>query len=327
MTITHIENDRDIARAAELAFAAHRSLLEMHSFLPARTLDDYAVRIGWMVREGRVFGAFEDDRMAAFLGYFKIDNFRNAGPGGYSPDWCMGLAEGKESALFFRQLMRSLLADADETGLGIHAVSVYSSLGEIREEFSLTGYGGIVLDAARPVDALARDLADYRLAGKLQAECRSAGTVIRPATTADASRLASLDSALASHIGAAPVLMPDTHGSSADEWRDWLSSDERRALVAVCGGEIAGFIKAEEPQFDVSYAVHSPDTFAIDGLYVDPRFRGKGLARQLLASLADEARARGKSLMSVDCETMNPEAFRFWTRYFHPVSWSLERRW
>ena len=327
MTITHIESDRDIARAAELAFAAHRALLEMHSFLPSRTLDDYAVRIGWMVREGTVFGAFEDDGLAAFLGYFKIENFRNAGPGGYSPDWCMGLAEGKEAARFFRQLMRSLLADADEAGLGIHAVSVYSSLNKIREEFSLTGYGGIVLDAARPVDDLAGKLAGYRLAEYRVAECRAGGTVIRPATAADASRLAALDAALASHIGAAPVLMPDTHGSSADEWRDWLSSDERRALVAVCDGEIAGFIKAEDPQFDVSYAVHSPDTFAIDGLYVDPRFRGNGLARQLLASLTNEARARGKTLISVDCETMNPEAFRFWTRYFCPVSWSLERRW
>lgn len=327
MTITHIENDKEILSAAKLAFAAHLALLDANPFLPARTLDDYAVRIGWMVREGTVFGAFEGESLVAFLGYFKIDNFRNAGPGGYSPDWCMGLAEGKEASWFFRQLMRSLLADADEAGLGIHAVSVYSSLGKVREEFSLTGYGGIVLDAARLVEDLAREMAGCRQDGWRFAECMSAGTVIRPATVADASRLAALDAALAAHVGAAPVLMPDTHGSTAEEWHDWLSSEERRAIVACCDGEIAGFIKAEEPQFDVSYAVHSPDTFAIDGLYVDPRFRGKGLARQLLASLTDDALARGKSLMSVDLETMNPEAFRFWTRYFRPVTWSLERRW
>ena len=30
--------------------------------------------------------------------------------------------------------------------------------------------------------------------------------------------------------------------------------------------------------------------------------------------------------LSVDCETANPEAYGFWTRWFQPVAWALERR-
>jgi hypothetical protein len=31
-------------------------------------------------------------------------------------------------------------------------------------------------------------------------------------------------------------------------------------------------------------------------------------------------------VISVDCETTNLEAYGFWSRWFWPVSWSLERR-
>ena len=121
--------------------------------------------------------------------------------------------------------------------------------------------------------------------------------------------------------------MPGAHGSDAGEWREWLSKEETCAFVALEGDRIVGFMKAEDPQFDVSYTVHGPSTFAIDGLFVDPASRGKGVARELLGSIVREASARGKTVTSVDCETMNPEAYRFWTRWFTPISWSLERRW
>ena len=54
--------------------------------------------------------------------------------------------------------------------------------------------------------------------------------------------------------------------------------------------------------------------------------RRAGVGGALLAALARVAAAAGRDLVSVDCETTNPEAYGFWSRWFHPVSWSLERR-
>lgn len=278
--------------------------------------------------------------MTAFLGGFTVSDFRNEGPGAYSPDWCMGFADGLSASdavgatgvtRTTRALIRAFLSEAEDEGLQAHGVSVLASRPEVREAFSLSGYGGIVLDAARSTEDLSRALAARRGSPRgmdwRDGDSRAPETSIRRATASDAEDLAALDGRLGAHIRSAPVLMPGAHGSSADEWAGWLSKPTAAAFIAAVDGVPAGFMKAEDPQFDVSYAVQSSEVFAIDGLFVEPRRRGRGIARSLLEAIARDARARGKSLVSVDCETTNPEAFGFWTGWFAPVSWSLERRW
>jgi GNAT superfamily N-acetyltransferase len=76
----------------------------------------------------------------------------------------------------------------------------------------------------------------------------------------------------------------------------------------------------------VTFAVHDEQTLAIDGMFVESAIRGRGVGRALLAALAAHALEAGKSLMSVDCETTNPEAYAFWSARFRPVTWSFERR-
>lgn len=341
MTITLIKSDADIRVAAALAFAEHTRSVSLLTFLPARQQADFETRLDWMVREGYLYALADGGSMTAFLGGFTIADFRNEGPGAYSPDWCMGFAErfgasgatGATSvtgAAFVtratRALIRAFLSEAEGAGLQAHAVSVFASRPEVREAFSLSGYGGIVLDAARPADELSRALAARGCASREGTACASE-TSIRRATIADAEALSALDGRLAAHIQSAPVLMPGAHGSSAEEWAAWLSKPTAAAFIATVDGVPAGFMKAEDPQFDVSFAVQSSEVFAIDGLFVETERRGRGIARSLLEAIVGEARARGKSLVSVDCETMNPEAFGFWTGWFAPVSWSLERRW
>ena len=87
-----------------------------------------------------------------------------------------------------------------------------------------------------------------------------------------------------------------------------------------------GFIKAQEPQSDVTYTVHGNGTLAINGMYVDAEARRGGVASRLLSELIDHAAEAGKNIVSVDCETTNPEAYGFWSHWFTPVTWSLERR-
>lgn len=330
MTITRIKSDADIRAVASLAFAEHTRSVTQLPFLPARNLADFEARLDWMVREGSVYAVIEGGSMTAFLGGFTVADFRNEGPGAYSPDWCMGFADGLSASdavgatgvtRTTRALIRAFLSEAEDEGLQAHGVSVLASRPEVREAFSLSGYGGIVLDAARPAEELARALAARGGAS------RAIETSVRRATIADAEALAALDGQLGAHIRSAPVLMPGAHGSTAEEWAEWLSKPTAAAFIAIVDGVPAGFMKAEDPQFDVSYAVQSSEVFAIDGLFVEPRRRGRGIARSLLEAIARDARARGKSLVSVDCETTNPEAFGFWTGWFAPVSWSLERRW
>ncbi len=342
MNIFIIKNAAEIRRAADIAASAHRSLVASLPWLPARAVEDFVPRIEWMANEGAVYGLEEDGELKSFLGWFRLDDFRNLGPGALTPDWCWGVrdetpeaietteeAESGESrarhmSRLVSPLVRRMLSDLGRARLGVHAVGVPASSRAGLREFSLLGWGGIVLDAARPASDLREALASRATGAR---GGKGATVVVRPAEARDARDLSLLDARLAVHIAEPPVLMPDARGSSAEDWAEWISRTDARTVVAErSGGGLVGFIKAAPPGFDVSWFVHDPGTLAICGLWVDPSARGLGVGERLLASLVDEGIARDKTLVSVDCETHNPEARAFWLRYFEPVAWSFERR-
>ena len=350
MKVILIHDAALIAEASALAFENHCLLRERYPWLPEKKLDEFIGRVEWMTREGRVYALEDGDSIRAFIGWFKIDDFRNLGVGSLTPDWCFGVAPsgktgitargkereltglstgGLESALgelegapsprevsrLMSPLVRRMMDDLKAEGIPIHAIGVPSTAGAFLEEFSMLSYGRIVLDAARP-------------AGELIAlPCAEPeGFIVRAAEAADARTLEDLHARLARHVGSAPVLMPGSHGMSFEEWEEWLAGPDSLTFVAEREGEAVGFIIAEPPHFDVSWFVHGESTLAICGLYVDPSIRGRGVGENLLRALVSAGVRRGYSLVSVDCETHNPEARAFWTARFRPVSWSFERR-
>ena len=315
MRCKELSSAADIASAAGLSVRAHEGLRARLPFLPVRSEDDLRPRIEWMTRKGVVLGLFDAARLQAFLGAFPIENFRNAGAGSVGPDWCHGASRGIGLGEACRLLYRELAPRLLSLGCPIHAFSFYDSESEAVDAMELTGFGCVVLDAARPTAELLEELPSV-----------SGGVAVRRAGPEDATELARLDAGLAAHIAASPVSMPNTRGRGAAEWAAWLSEADHIGLLALRGGRIVGFIKAQEPQFDVSYAVHDASTLAINGMYVEAASRRTGVGCRLLGALARGAAAAGKTVVSVDFETTNLEAYGFWTRWFKPVTWSLERR-
>jgi ribosomal protein S18 acetylase RimI-like enzyme len=135
--------------------------------------------------------------------------------------------------------------------------------------------------------------------------------VVSRATDADAAALARLDASLARHIGSSPVMMPGRARTDGTGGSNGFTDPMLAPFVARVAGEAIGFIKTDEPGFDVSEAVHGEETAAICGLYVDPVSRRAGVARALLAELVSDAVERGKMLVSVDCETHNRRLWGF----------------
>jgi ribosomal protein S18 acetylase RimI-like enzyme len=321
-TIRRIDDEVLLGEAAELAAQGHARLRSSLPFLPPRAAGDFAPRIGWISREGAVLGLYRGGRLEAFMGGFIIEDFRNAGPGAYCPDWCHGCrADAEDESRFdaYRALYRELGPIWRERGASIHAVSAYATDSAALEALSMTGFGRIVLDAARPAAELSPPAASH-------AADPAPRSAIRRALPSDAAALAELNARLALHIAAPPVFMPRARGRGEREWAQWFDRESAVAFVAESGGALVGYLQAEAPQMDVSFSVHGPDTLAIDGLFVDPASRGSGLAGSLVGAMARHALDAGKPLLSVDCETTNIEALRFWTRRFRPVTWSCERR-
>jgi len=318
--IRRLRGPRDLEAASRLAAAGHARLREALPFLPARESAHFLPKLAWMAREGELLGLCDATGMRAFLGGFILENFRNAGMGAFCPDWCHGADPDVPRFEAYRALYRELAPRWKARGAHIHAAALYATDHEALRAFSMTGFGRVMMDAARPVADLLAELAPEAGPG-----CR-----VRRAAEADAPALADLDAARAAHIAGSPVLMPDVHGRDEAAWRAWFAEPDAVACLAADGdgdGDlVTGYITAQEPQIDVTDAVHDARTLAINGAYVRPDRRGQGTGGALLLALARHARDAGKELLSVDCETMNPEAFAFWSRGFRPVAWGLERR-
>jgi GNAT superfamily N-acetyltransferase len=312
-----IEGVEELHAAAEIAALCHGRLRKRLPFLPERSAERFFWKIEWMAKNGVVLGLWRGGTLAAYLGGFLLENFRNAGPGCFSPDWSNGAADPETAFDDYRALYREIAPRWIAMGARIHSIMAYASEAGALEALSLTGFGRIVMDAAAPAAGLLERTGGGPLA---------AGIAIRRAEERDAEDLARLNAELAGHIGASPVLMPDTRGPDAQEWREWLAETDAVAFVAEDSSGILGFLKAQDPQFDVSDAVHDGNGLAINGMYCMPALRGQGIGRWLLGRMARHAIDSGKALMSVDCETTNLEAYCFWTRGFAPLSWSYERR-
>ena len=317
MSIVLLKTAGELEGAAEIALAAHRKLAEAYPWIPRRRADEYIGRISWIRDNGEVFGYIEDGILKGFMGYFVLDNFRNEGPGMYTPDWCAGTAGDTGGYTAVRSLLRRILAENSGKKIPIHGISVSDAEKSVREILGLTGYGYIVLDAGRP---------SAELLNCLKVPPEKPGRLIRRAEHRDAESLAMMAAELRDHIGASPVLMPDPRSRTAGEFESWMNENEAVAFVAFEETRPVGYIMAQEPQFDVTFTVHSSRTLAINGMYVVPSARKKGVGSALLRAMAQAAATRGKDLVSVDCETLNPEAYAFWTAYFKPLSWSMQRR-
>ena len=72
--------------------------------------------------------------------------------------------------------------------------------------------------------------------------------------------------------------------------------------------------------------VNGERKFAINGAFVYPGHRGRGMAGALLSAIMDWGVAEGFERCSVDFEATNLEACHFWLKHFRPACRSFVRR-
>lgn len=77
-----------------------------------------------------------------------------------------------------------------------------------------------------------------------------------------------------------------------------VAGGERVLFIALEGGAVAGSV-----QLDLDMPPNQPHRAEVSKLLVHPDFRRRGIARKLMAYLEAKARARGRSLITLDTRT------------------------
>ena len=123
--------------------------------------------------------------------------------------------------------------------------------------------------------------------------------MVRPATRADADRLAALSSELGYPVPAAEL---------AERLADLLIRDGDIVLVAEREpGQVVGWVHGSEQRL-----LESPRRCELLGLVVDARERGRGVGRRLVAAVEDWARSRGLEQMAVRSNVTRAESHPFY---------------
>jgi GNAT superfamily N-acetyltransferase len=122
--------------------------------------------------------------------------------------------------------------------------------------------------------------------------------VIRPATLADAGRLA----ALSSELG-----YPVTPDEMAGRLADLLGREGDIVLVAEDDGRVVGWVHGSEQRL-----LESARRCELLGLVVDAGMRGRGVGRRLVPAVEDWARPRGLEVMAVRSNVTRAESHPFY---------------
>ena len=215
--------------------------------------------------------------------------------------------EYKNRGRLASMLFASAAEEFVKQGVFSCALSRYAHDEETARSFVLNGFGIRCSDAVREISdfALSHNSGDIHFA-ELPPE--------------EFERIRKLRNGLVKHLERAPIFFP----TDMEHYEQWFKKEDMRVFAAEADGEIIGFISLED---DAENFITEHDKMKnICGAYFDEKYRGGGTAQGLLAFIIDTLKTEGVTHLGVDCETLNPNALNFWSKYFELYTYSFARR-
>lgn len=127
---------------------------------------------------------------------------------------------------------------------------------------------------------------------------------------------------LTEHLRKSPIFYPGEEFTE-EVYKNYLLDEDTRFFVYEIKGEIIGIIDANK-NGNIFITDHN-DYYNVGDIYVKESYRGQLIAQKLLQYVNDVLRNEGISHLWVEHGTANPNARRFWSKYFTTYSYTLIR--
>lgn len=254
--------------------------------------------------------AIQDEELVGYLvfwGGFQ-GQFGNV-KGSFSP--LFGSAFGgrnrkKTASLLFEYVSKLMIKD----GIFSFAICKYAHDKEIIESFILNGFGIRCSDAIKKLTNLDE--------AKINSGCR-----YEEISYEKSSELLNLINGLSKHMNGSPIYMPASY-LTADEFAVKCEERKNRFFAAYNDNRPVGYIEVCEKA--ETFISEDEEVLNICGTYVEEQYRNSTVAQELLLFTIKKLSDEGLKYLGVDCETLNPTALRFWTKYFEAYTYSFVRR-
>lgn len=251
--------------------------------------------------------ALKNGKLIGYLSFLgPWDGFFGDVKGAFSPLGGSGFSgedRNKLASLLFEKVSEELIKEE----ICSIAVCTYAHDEEIAKSFIMNGFGIRCSDAIRDLNININVEKFHEISfSELEKGKRKD---IRP-----------LKIELVRHLSKGPIFFPCNRSSI----ETWVNRDENRIFIAKENNAIIGYIEVghEGENFITDNKVMK----SICGAYFKEEYRNKNVAANLLNYICEELKSQGIGFLGVDCETLNPNALRFWGKYFENYTYSFHRR-
>lgn len=278
--------------------------------LPCEDFSEHLTGIlHWLSSQPFGKAALCDGKLVGYLAFAgPMDGFFGDVKGVFSPLGGSAFSyEYKNRGRLASMLFASAAEEFVNQGVFSCALSRYAHDEETARSFVLNGFGIRCSDAVREIS-------------KLTLPYNSGSVRFLELPFSEFERIRKLRIGLVKHLENAPIFFP----TDMERYEKWFMNENMRVFAAEADGEIIGFISLED---DAENFITEHDTMKnICGAYSDEKYRGVGMAQNLLSFIAETLKSEGITHIGVDCETLNPTALNFWSKYFEPYTYSFARR-
>lgn len=212
----------------------------------------------------------------------------------------------KTASLLFEHVSKLMIKD----GIFSFAICKYAHDKEIIESFILNGFGIRCSDAIKNLTNLDEAPINSRYRYEEVSYEKS-------------SDLLELINGLSKHMRGSPIYMPTSY-LTADEFTVKCEERKNRFFAAYNDNRPVGYIEVCEKA--ETFISEDEEVLNICGTYVEEQYRNSSVAQELLLFTMKKLSDEGLKYLGVDCETLNPTAIRFWTKYFECYTYSFVRR-
>lgn len=254
--------------------------------------------------------ALEHGKLIGYLGFWGgIDGFFGNVKGAFSPLFAnavQGENRGRTMSLLFQHASEEMVKN-EILSIGI---CIYSHDTEVMSSLIMNGFGARCSDAVRNID-------------KAIGVSINKEYFYEEINYSEAGILLPLKNSLVRHLRQSPTYFPNNE-FSAEKFSEMCRRRKSRFFIARNSTEVIGYIEIMEE--GETFISEEPDMLNICGAYLKEGYRGENIFQSLLSYALEALKKDGVKRIGVDCETINPNAFRFWRKYFDTYTYSFVRR-
>ncbi|HEX3030196.1 MAG TPA: GNAT family N-acetyltransferase [Clostridia bacterium] len=253
----------------------------------------------------------DNGRLTGYMSGMFFQGLLGVHKGAFVPEWAH--ASVKDGAFdIYRRLYQAIGQSWVAQGCLTHAIQFLSCADAAQDAFCWNGFGRTCIDAIRRVEPIYAKAAD--------------GIRIVRITEKDLLMWLPQVDELCRHIAKSPIFNPYLESETPEELDSMLKQPGNFAWMAWYGNEAVGYMKIAPITEGAAWVVNGKRKVAVNGAYVKPEYRGRGIAKMLLSTIMESIQEEGFERCSVDFEATNLEAYQFWPKYFQPVCKSMARR-